>query len=488
MNEGAGPEPMSARRAEKVKVNREEQLEGIIRRSTELGDEDSRARVETIMHEWEQSEWYEPGSHPVEALVRHLGDEVMAVLAERTDKPERLSSVRIVTLDQEEMSARLRPLPDGSALVYLSDAAMSLCNLYAGYAAEAMVGLISGGFVRSLPRILRAQRRGGMGKDPAVLAGLLRYYFVNQRVYGLAAKLGHQLTPEAEEVNGLLTFQAVAFILGHEIAHHVLEHSPAPSGFSPADDLSACSDSESMEFEADLLGYRAAAYVGERAVAGAPRSAELAVFPEVGAALGALIGMLAIHGTEQGEFIRRGRTHPPAPARAARLIDQFGPEVRKFSQLFLGDLLWATQEATDFSENGRPFDFAWFKKTPQVDSPVPEHQILHVSHLDMLQCRSRPHLAHTIGAFLEDSPVPLDDAVRAALAGDARTALLGCGIPPVKADRFCDPLKALRFFTLVDAIHDSLGSLGVLDRDRRVVAIGIAHLLSLPLSEPERFT
>ena len=469
----ADPESMARVLANTVRINREDQMEDVIQGLVDLGAADDLTQLKASVHEWQESEWIGRYPNPVDGVATHLAGEVLAAMAELTDQPERLARVCVVTLNQERVTARLRPLRDGSALVYFSDATFTLCYLYAGCAADGVARLHSGRRLRDLWRMTRAGRTNSMGTDRELLGGLLRYYLVNQRVYALAAKLGHQLTADAEDICAWLTGQAVSFVLGHEIAHHALDHSPAESASSPADDLSACTLSERKEFEADLLGYRAAVRVGtETPVA----------TPALGAALGALIGMLAIHVTEQGLFIRRGRSHPPAPARAARLLNQFSDPVRQFAELFLADLLAATRQAADFSPTGRPFDAGWFSRTRQVNSPQPPHYLQAISLLDRLQCRSREQQAASLAVIDEDSPVPLAEGTRAGLAGDARAALLEWDVPGVKVDELCSLHRALEFSTLVRELRESFKARGVPKESLLAGSVIAAQLLAQPLS------
>jgi hypothetical protein len=270
------------------------------------------------------------------------------------------------------------------------------------------------------------------------------------------------------------------------VAHHVLVHSPAASGFSPADDLSACSDSQQRELEADLLGYRAAIRVGERVVAETPVAAQLELLPEGGAAVGALIGMVAIHGTEQAIFVRSGRTHPPAPARAARLMEQFSPRIRDFAQIFLSDLLSATSWAVDFSPAGHRFNLEWFTQTPRVNSPQPRSYLNMIAQLDILQSRSRQDIAQSLENMDAASTASLADATRAALAGDAEAALLGWGIPEPRTAELCDPHRALEFSILVEELKASFNRLDLPEGAPLPTAVVAAQLLAQPLGEASR--
>ncbi|GAA2863832.1 hypothetical protein Acy02nite_72350 [Actinoplanes cyaneus] len=487
MSTGPGARSMAEILATRIRSDREDQLEEMIQRLTELDAADDLAQLDENTRGWRQSEWSARHDNPVDGLIAELIADVMAAMADLTDRPERLARVFVVTLKQESVAARLRQLADGSALVYFSDATLTLCQLYAGCAAEGLTGLYSGGRLRDLWRVAKSVRdHQRLGADPALLGGLLRYYLVNQRIYALAAKLSHRLTPSAEPLGVWLTAQAVTFVLGHEIAHHVLDHRPAASDSPPADDLSACPLSEQQEFEADLLGYRAAVHVGRRDVARMPAGAGVgADLPEIGAALGALIGMLAIHVTEQGLFIRRGRSHPPAPARAARLLDEFSDRVRRFAEPFQADLLRATRDAADFSASGRSFDPAWFHAQPQVSTPLPLQNLQNVSILDRFQCRTRADHAAVLVGIGEISPFSPAAGAHAGLAGDARGALLGWGVPEATTDELCAEHRALEFSTLVARLRVAFAARGVPEKALLAGSLAGAQLLAPLLSRGE---
>ncbi|MFC3502954.1 hypothetical protein ACFOOK_18495 [Micromonospora krabiensis] len=476
MSTDPGARSMAEVLANTIRIDREDQLEDMIQGLVDLNAVDDLAQLEENTRDWQRSVWSTQHRNPVDGLVAELTSEAMAAMAELTDRPERLARVFVVTLKQEKVMARLRPLPDGSALVLISDATFTLCHLYAGCAAEGMAQLQSGRRLRDLWRAGRAVRDNRLGADPVLLGGLLRYYLVNQRIYALAAKLGHRQTRQTETISLWLSMQAMSFALCHEIAHHVLDHRPAASVAPPGDDQSACPLSEQQEFEADLLGYQAAMRVGRRASAAIPTTSGVDV-PELGAALGALVGMLAIHVTEQGLFVRRGRSHPPAPARAARLLDQFSGATRQFAELFLTDLVRATREAVDFSPSGRPFDVAWFSREPRVNSPQPSHYLQAISLLDRLQCRSRDDHAAILARIDKTSPFSLTEGARACLAGDAEAALLSWGVPASTVDEICAPHRALEFSTLVSHLRSSIAAHGVPSEAHLTASVVITQLL-----------
>jgi len=69
--------------------------------------------------------------------------------------------------------------------------------------------------------------------------------------------VGVRLAPAAQPLAAFVSMQAWLFVLGHEIAHHVLGHDSAASAFSPGEHLPACSADQQREVDADRLVHQA---------------------------------------------------------------------------------------------------------------------------------------------------------------------------------------------------------------------------------------
>ncbi|WP_329212644.1 hypothetical protein OG257_30130 [Streptomyces sp. NBC_00683] len=443
---------MADRKYELLRADREVQRGEMRKRLRELGDEAGLRELEAATAAWQQSEWagkYEDMMTAPEELVT---EQLKAAMTDLGASTERLASVRVVKTLREDVSAQMTPFSDGSGLVNVADATLTLCSHYARYISISLTQLASGSFGATV----RAARAGNMGGDPAVLTGLLRYYCTNQRVYALAAKLGLRLDLEAEKNAAFLYLQASQFIIGHEIAHHALGHQSAVSGFSPDEHIPVCSDNQARELEADLFAYRASKRLIEQELAGHAEAADAATF----SLLGALIAMLAVHLTERALFIRRGCTHPSARVRSALLLDQVGEREQQFARIFLSTPLAATEAASTISEEAQLFSWE-LAGTPPVYTSLPHMDMLKIAHLDAWQCRPESwHLA-LLESESQESGAWLGEAAQLAVSGNPAEALRLWGVRKAGIAPLCDSAKPLLFFTLMDSLRQGFKARGV---------------------------
>lgn len=360
----------------------------------------------------------------------------------------------------------------------ISDSVFSLAIVYSQYAGAAFSRISSTGRLRGMWRTVRAGRTGGLGEDPALLTGLLRYYNINQRVYGVAAKLGHMEQSDTEDTFMLIFVMACRFVVGHELAHHALGHSSAASGFSPGEHLPVCSENERQELDADMLAYRTTVRSFERDASDVP---DLAGTSHSGAAkviamLGALVAMLVVHSTEQALFIRRGCSHPPAPARAAALIDQQRPGIQLLARLFLDNMLAATDASSTFTDSAAAFDWTWFTAQPRVYTPHRPQILQDIAQFDALMCLPTSAAVEALERVDARFSVALADGARLAANGMADAALRAWRVPESKIDQLCDRVLALTFHTVVEAVRASFGTLALPPEIALWAAIVVASL------------
>ncbi|WP_327591780.1 hypothetical protein [Streptomyces chartreusis] len=159
---------------QKLQVNQARQLEQMRGRLTELGDDYGLQQLDTMMAEFGATGPASPDD-PIGAFLTELVQQTKDALADLGTSRATLAGVWAVALKRDVFSARMTRFTDGSALVAVSDSTFSLCQLYA----QAM-GLA-----------------GQLGPEPQVLAGLLRYYNTQQRIFGIAGKLEIRLEPAA---------------------------------------------------------------------------------------------------------------------------------------------------------------------------------------------------------------------------------------------------------------------------------------------------
>lgn len=264
---------------------------------------------------------------PVRGMVELAGGRIEQVLrgplASRTSCNPAL--LRYATLDDEGSTAHMRRFSDGSGVVQVSDALVSLCGLLSqlcsfwwfGNAARPVNGrrrgpaLSRATSVRSIQGFLRGRiefRRSGRDHEQrglheqsahAIVAAALRFYFLQQRFWDKAAKKVPVLPKgNAETVAAFLGTCAVTFALAHEAAHFALGHGTGSSA-----DVSARIAAES---EADRLAVEIAEAVYE--VSFGAKHAPAAIF-------GAMVALLATDLSERALFIRVEHGHPSVSER-----------------------------------------------------------------------------------------------------------------------------------------------------------------------------
>ncbi|MGQ0841324.1 hypothetical protein [Actinokineospora sp.] len=423
----------------------------------ELGMVRETVAFDSAMSEWATTEWAAEHSDPITAMLRHAAEELTGAMVELGSDPARLATVRVCATLREDVAAQMLPFADGSGLVMISDAIVSLTGVYARYAGDAFARVLAGGKVRGLWRAFRATRKGGLGEDPAMLTGQLRYYNVSQRIYGLAAKLIEHQRPDAVPLTAMVQAMALDFIVGHEIAHHALGHDSAPSGFSPGEHLPVCSEDAQRELDADLLAYRASvlALRRESAASGDADAAEVVAGAGVLAAQGALIAMMAVHSTEHALFVRRGTTHPAASVRASLLLEQLPPGDQAFARLYLANLLAATEASSVFEPGATPFAWEWFASSSRLDIPHSDDYLRLIFQLDNGQCQSTATLIRWLGNAGFDESSMVGRGARLAASGQVEAAFSAWCVPTESAERICDRSRALAFHTVLKSLRSA---------------------------------
>ncbi|MFE1455833.1 hypothetical protein ACFW7K_12690 [Streptomyces sp. NPDC058735] len=223
---------MAERRRRALEVSRTDQLADMRERLRELGDHASLTELDAAMAGWQSTEWAGQYTDPLTGMLELTTADVKSALREQGIPQERLDSVQVCTVPQDDVSALMTPFADRSGLVTISDSVLSLAGQYGQYTGRGLTRL-SAGPVRGRLRAFRSVTRGTLEEDPAVLTAYLRYYNVNQRVYGLSAKLGLNASPKEAETGSLVALQATRFGRGGEVQGIVLS---GVSGFRVAEE------------------------------------------------------------------------------------------------------------------------------------------------------------------------------------------------------------------------------------------------------------
>ncbi|UUU32430.1 hypothetical protein JIX56_22400 [Streptomyces sp. CA-210063] len=445
---------LAYRQYEKLRVNRARQLAKMRARLTELGDDRGLRELDTMMAEFGATGPQFPDDPVGEGLTEMVGN-VKDALADLGASRTALDDVWAVALNRDTFSARMTRFTDDSGLVTVSDATVSLCGLYAQ-----ALGLA-----------------GQRGPETQVLTGLLRYYTTQQRVFGLAGKMEIRLEPMATQYAILLQYMSAQFVLAHELAHYVLGHASSVSAFAPDEYLPVCSESHQLEAEADLHALRAVRRACERLFDDLPSASEQAALGAVGAA----IGMLAVHVTERALFVRRGASHPPARQRAAALLREMNPEERKLAQEALDLALDATEAASGTGAGAVSFTSEMFGSAP-IHTPLDPSYLRTTEVCDAIQCRSRDWYVSLFDQAAGELGLPwLADGARLAAEDDPAGALRTWGVPKGNIGALCDPQQPLTFYALYLKLRAAFTAGGMQASHLLTYALAAATLVGEPL-------
>ncbi|MFJ3883507.1 hypothetical protein ACIPW5_39415 [Streptomyces sp. NPDC090077] len=439
---------------ELLNVTRTRQFAQMRERLTELGDDRGLQELDTMMAEFGATGPQSP-DNPIGEFLAELARETKDALADLGASRTTLDDVWAVTVKRDAFSARMTRFIDDSGLVTVSDATFSLCGLYAQ-----ALGLA-----------------GQRGPEPQVLAGLLRYYNTQQRVFGIAGKLEIRLEPAATQQAALLQYLAAQFVLAHELAHYVLGHPSSVSAFAPDEYLPVCSESHQLEAEADLHALRVVRRACERLFDGLPPGGGEAALGAVGSA----IGMLAVHVTERALFVRRGASHPPARQRAAALLREMTLQERKLAEDAFDLALAVTEAASGFGAGAVSFTPGMFGSAP-VYTPLDPSYLKTIEVCDALQCRSQEWYLSLFGQAGSQLGEPwLSDGARLAAEGDPAGALRTWGVPKGDIGALCDPEQPLTFYALYKKLRASFTARRIPDDRLLGYPIAAAELVGEPL-------
>jgi hypothetical protein len=424
---------------------------------------------------------------PLRQGLTGIGTEVVEALGELGRPRAALENLTFGLTADDGWTAWYERKPDESGLVVISDSLVTLCSAYCEYEGRAIGRLmgdpIDSGWIRMLGRALMTRWKP-IGEDYRLLAGILRYHNVARRAYGIPAILNFALRSVDEDgwnldlgMRDILLEFGLRFSVGHEAAHHDLGHgTPSDPPF------------EQRELDADTLGLFTAAEAYSRDAS----TVDLGFLPErwrreaaeFHALLGALITMFALYTNEQGLFVRRGHTHPPAETRMNRLLAEIlSPERQGRLEGMIGrqdprmtmrfekergmvitytrNMALATLAAVRFDDDAPAFDWTTFAASDRIEQPCNGH-IAHIAELDRLMCSPSAQLAQELETRLHP------EGIRLALAGDTTDALLAWRVPPTTVENIHDESGVVAFHTLVEAISAPLPA-GA-DRVRSAVA------------------
>ena len=363
--------------------------------------------------------------------------------------------------DEEDAAAHVQGFGDGSGLVLASNALLALC-LQLGILNLSWQARLRIGTRPSFWGAFRLDRAARSDTVDSILVASLRFYLVQQRLYGLSAMRIPRLRKEEHEDNAtVLAHAAIMFVLAHEAAHFVLGHAIESGASTLA--------GRSTEFEADAFALLVV-HVALSLDLG-PQTSRLPV-------IGALVALLATHVSEKALFVRPTRTHPPAQARIDALIRGKAQSAQGVFTVMHG-LVRASEYA---SEIYRPVPQEWWHHLRQEVHP----QFLVDGDKDPLRQtatldRWRGQPPDIYKQYLQTEGTSSTAAFMRTLseleASDVPAALAALGLQPRQIGRLIGAGKGLAFNTLMQAIA-SCPVLGAVSQDRRQpFAITLAYCL-----------
>ncbi|MEV0284757.1 hypothetical protein AB0H36_11635 [Kribbella sp. NPDC050820] len=451
---------LAHRKYEQIQPDRAAQHEEILQKLAERGDHGGADQLKRNRLEFEASDAVALGADPATALVGHCANNLLETLHRAGYDELTLASVCIGSTLQDDVSAEMRRFPDGSGLILVSDSILTLTGLLSSFVGELFARVGSGPAVITAWRSLKmaVTKKLPVSTDP--LVALLRYHNIHQRVGGTAAKLGLELDSDPAGIGMLVSLIATKFVIAHELAHHVLGHSAPVSSFSALADLPACSPDQQLELDADKLALEILLNSTEKHLDGSDLD-----LPPALLLTAALVSIVTVHAAERAMFIRRGSTHPPAQVRAAALLSQFPPSDQQFSELWLHQVVAATDSAAAFNPAATSIDLNSIYSNPRIDSPLDRSYLQAVHTYDKVQCTEASVLVGNFPELDELQGTRLSPGGELALAGRPAEALAAWGVSAATTTQILETNRSLSFHSLLNSVRSGLKSQTDLDAD-----------------------
>jgi hypothetical protein len=363
------------------------------------------------------------------------------------------------TLD-EEVSALSMPFTDGSGLVLLSSALVSL-----------VTNLIDLAVIRKT-RADVPDADNDSGVDFVTAA--IRYHLLQMRCFGLSAQV-----PRRSDLHDLTFVDhcnmcAQAFIVGHESAHFVLGHTTKPFlSTSPVSTLTCALDSVDQEREADSLGLR---------VAEASLEEKFGDEARLMSVVGAIVAITAIEIVEHGYLVQRAQSHPPVMERLASILIHCTQVQQRQIDEFLGPVRIATERAIDFTQMVRHEAWQTIITDPvslgqQLRSDWGEY-IGNMEELDRLHAFPRDKLVDGLDRVARSRGLDFSEGLDALRRERLQEAYRIFGVKATLVPLLVDPLRSLGFSTIRAALQESAAMRTIEDETpRMMIAVGVARLI-----------
>ena len=284
---------------------------------------------------------------------------------------------------------------------------------------------------------------------PTAAASIMcvRYWVLQQRLFGSSAQLTLELTTAEIDHAALLGVAAQTFILAHEAAHYVLGHEHKSDVALTTQAFRVSNDSVRTELEADDLAIAVSCIALEGIFGEAAPSMALA---------GAVIALAAVSVTERVLFIRRAESHPPSTTRLSQVLTRFPVDLRHPSLNYAVGASLAAEYGEGFLE---PLGLVWQRgatePTLHTDHPTPE-DMANIAKLDQMNATSSETIADAmINRIARDLGVDLSDTPALVFGHDLSGLLAAWNVDELDAELVLDTHSPLLFFTLQSVLADS---------------------------------
>jgi hypothetical protein len=420
---------------------------------------------------------YENGyDEPMRATFDQAVAEVKAAMIELGADPRAFDDLWVTATEREHAVTGIRAFDDGSAVIWVAHSLIELAGVFLRYAAVDISRVSELKTFRRIWHLTRLEARGKFLGHTPTLSGMVRFNLVLHRCTGKPATLPMGRV-DKDDLVGEYLWNALLFLLGHEIAHRVLGHPAKQHGFAPDRLIPACSPDQERELAADRLGFQAAVQAAKN---GNPVPDLMPDWAVAGSVLiGALGAQAAVHAEERALFIRQGHSHPRAKIRAAALMKEAGPIPTHVANMMLPEALAAIRTATDFSPSGEPFD--WYRlnrrRYPLIESRLSDLHRL-VNAMDQIQCRPERVLVDGLRQMGTAAARGADLVHQ----GKVHDALIAWGVDAPEAAAILDSDGVVAFHGVVEALQEAFERSDMPEEFRPFAPIGAARVVEMQLA------
>jgi hypothetical protein len=311
--------------------------------------------------------------------------------------------------------------------------------------------------------LVKAARDAAPPVDPPTTASL-RFYLVQQRVFGLAAKRSPRLARQSENTAAVLWHLSVVFVLAHEAAHFALGHIQGAG---------VASGGQASELDADALALEILDAVISKEIL--PRSRPLTIG-------GAVIALVATDIAERALFVRPTDTHPPAAIRLDALA-LLRPSEMKGIEATMSALIGSARQAGDIC---RPVPMDWWRELHRMEHPQfvtdwDADPIRSTAVFDQLCGQSRQEYRRILLEEAGQVRPAFAEALALLDTGDVLSALRTLGAKDWQLKTIAPASNGLTFQWLLQVVIDAAIVKNIDELRRRALAVALARYIEMTI-------